>query len=110
MKEILSGVGSIPQKVSSLKLKLEQNFEEIKNMSESTVRRSLKKSLKISYKKISVMNQNNLIPEKFRKMAQSAALLKILSGYNVELIFIDEFSVNSRHSKYMDGQKEVKRH
>ena len=99
MKEVLSGVRSIPQKVSSLKLKFEQNFEEMKNISEFTVRRSLKKRMKMSYKKMSVMNPKILIPENFRKMTQSAALLKILPSCNVELIFIDEFSVNSRHSK-----------
>ena len=48
---------------------------------------------------MSVMNPKYLIPKIFRKMVQSAALLKILSGCNVELIFIDEFSVNSMHSK-----------
>ena len=111
MKGVLSGVGSITQKVSSLKLKLEQNFEEMKNISESTVRRSLKKSMKMSYKKMSAMNLKNLIPENFRKMTQSSALLKILSSCNVELIFIDEFSVNSRHSNIYGwierGKKEL---
>ena len=46
-----------------------------------------------------VMNPKNLISENFRKMTQSSALLKILLGCNVELIFIDEFRVKSRYSK-----------
>ena len=99
LKEILSKVTSYPHKVFSLKARLLHNFEDLKEVYESTLRRNLRKKLNMSFKKLTIMNSKTLAPDSFNKMMQSAALLKALSNYNIELIFIDEFSMNSRSSK-----------
>ena len=99
LKEVLSRVGQFPHWVSSLKWKLLNNFKELKEISDSTIRRNLRNKLNMSFKRMIVMNPKSLIPESFSKMIQSASLLKILSDFGVELIFIDEFSISSRSSK-----------
>ena len=99
LKEILSKVISYPHRVSSLKTRLLHNFEDLKEVSDSTLRRNLRKQLNMSSKKLTIMNPKTLAPDSFNKMVQSAALLKALSDYDIELIFIDEFSMNSRSSK-----------
>ena len=99
LREAICQINSSPQKVSSLKHKLLSNFEGLKDISDSTVRRSLKAQLNMSYRKITVMNPKALISEKIDKMIRSGALLKILSDYWIELIFIDEFSVSSKGHK-----------
>ena len=99
LKELLSGISSVPLKVSSIKNRLETNFEEMQNVSESTIRRDLKARLNMSYKRMSIVNPKNLTNENVWRMIQSATLLKILSNYDIELIFMDKFSINSRTSK-----------
>ena len=81
LREAICQINSSPQKVSSLKHKLLSNFEGLKDISDSTVRRSLKAQLNMSYMKITVMNPKALISEKIDKMIRSGALLKILSDY-----------------------------
>ena len=99
LKEFLSGISSVPLKVSSIKNRLEKNFEEMQNVSESTIRRDLKARLNMNYKRMSLVNPKNLTNENVWRMIQSATLFKILSNYDIELIFMDEFSINLRTSK-----------
>ena len=48
---------------------------------------------------MSIVNPKNLTNEYVWRIIQSATLLKILSNYDIELIFMDEFSIKSRTSK-----------
>ena len=99
LKEVIWTISSTPYKISNLKSKLEQNFEDLKGISDSTLRRDLRKSLNMRFKKLDVVNPNNITHENFGSMIQSGALLQVLSNYGIEIIFIDEFSINSRSHK-----------
>ena len=55
------------------------------------------------------MNLKALISEKIDKMIWSGALLKILSDYWIELIFIDEFSIRTKgHKAYGWAERDKK--
>ena len=51
LKEVIWTISSTPYKISNLKSKLEQNFEDLKGISDSTLRRDLRKSLNMRFKK-----------------------------------------------------------
>ena len=99
LKEVILIVSSTPYKISNLKSKLEQNFGDLKGISDSALGRDLRKSLNIRFKKLDVVNPNNITHENFGSMIQSGALLQVLSNYDIEIIFIGEFSINSRNHK-----------
>ena len=62
------------------------------------------------FKKLDVVNPNNITYENFGSMIQSGVLLQVLSNYNIEIIFIDEFSINSRSHKIFEWAEKGKRH
>ena len=78
LKEGVCRINQHPHKVSSIKSKLLSSYGDLRNVSDSTIRRSLKMKLNMSFKKLSIMNPKTFITDNFDKMIQSATLLKIL--------------------------------
>ena len=62
------------------------------------------------FKKLDVVNPNNINHENFGSMIQSGVLLQVLSNYSIEIILIDEFSINSRSHKILEWAEKGKRH
>ena len=85
--------------VELVKKKLLENFNDLGKVSLSTVRRTMKKRLRLSYKKVSKWEPKILTQSHFRKMLKSALLLQKLKEEQVEAVFIDKFSLNSRKYK-----------
>ena len=50
----------------------------------------------MNYSKMNVLNDNNITKESIINKNQSATLLKIISSYNIVLLFINEFNINLR--------------
>ena len=83
-----------------LKIDLEHQFPEAQNISLSTIGRCLKTPLQMSYKKLEKKSIPCVRPENIRKFFESSLLMLRLDQNNVELIYFDEFSVNTRHSSF----------
>ena len=54
---------------------------------------------------MSIVNSENLTHENVWRMIQSSTMLKILSNYDIELIFMDEFRLIQKLQKYTNGLK-----
>ena len=54
------------------------------------------------------MNPKTLNADNFDKKIQSGTLLKILQDYGIELIFIDEYNIISRVTRFTNWMKRVK--
>ena len=64
-----------------------------------TVRRIMKEDLKKSFKRVSIIEKYYRSEPNIRKFLESAHLLNWFENMNYTMIFIDEFSLNSRQSK-----------
>ena len=78
---------------------------EVKPISDTTVRRWMKRDLRMSFKKLERKNLNMFTPHKIRSFFESAAIQLKLEELRVEQIYIDEFSVNARHSNLYGWSK-----
>ena len=85
---------------NNIKNNLEEKFEELKEISKSTITRWLKKDLGCSYKKIEKKPEPALNNETLRKLMEVDLIQKQLYAQNIEVIYIDEFSINTRHHKF----------
>ena len=83
-----------------LKIDLEHQFPEAQNISLSTIGRCLKTLLQMSYKKLEKKPIPCVRPENIRKFFECSLLLLRLEQHSVELIYFDEFSVNTRHNSF----------
>ena len=71
----------------------------------------MKRDLSISFKKLERKNLNAFTPGKIRSLFESTAIQLKFWELEVEQIFIDEFSLNVRHSSFYDWSKRgEKRH
>ena len=77
----------------------------VKPISDTTVRRWMKRDLRMSFKKLEIKNLNMFTPNKIRSFFESAAIQLKLEELRVEQICIDEFSVNARHSNLYGWSK-----
>jgi hypothetical protein len=82
--------------VRMLKDAIEHNFEDIKTVSERTIRRTLKRDLRMSYKKLDKMVIKSKHPDNIRKFLEAAIVQVKLRSMNCELIFLDKFTVSTR--------------
>ena len=85
---------------SSVKSKLIDEFSEIGEVSSSTVDRFLKNEMNMSYKILEHKPAPATTLISIRKLLESASIHFELLSKGVELIFIDEFSVNTQHHKF----------
>ena len=90
-----------PLTLTELKSKLVSRYPWLVSIAKSTLSRWLKNDLLMSYTKMSNMNPKVLKAENILQIARCASLIFKLITNNVEIIFIDEFSVNDRsHKQY----------
>ena len=87
------------------------SYEEIDSIHKSTIIRCLKKDMNFSYKRLERRPAPSTTPEAVRKTLEGALVQQKLEERKVELIFMDEFSVNTRRDKFFGwGKKGWKRY
>ena len=79
--------------------------ENMDSISSTSIKRILKEKLNYSFKRISTLEHNSARPFNIRKFFESAILQIKLEENNFELIFIDEFSLSSKHNKLYGWSK-----
>ena len=84
----------------SIKQEVGQKYPDILNISESTIKRTLKSKFNYSYKKLSHRNIKLIQQGNVRKYIQSAALINRLSEDDWELIYFDGFGWDSRRQEF----------
>ena len=94
--------------IQSIKTKLLANFNEINDISEATVRRVVSKDLHFSFKILEIWNPSWWKHTVYSHSWNSMILLEIQSWCK-EVVYIDEFTVSSRHySNYGWAPKGIK--
>ena len=99
INNLITSQNGYPLTIYDVSLKLQEEFEDIVNVSKSTIRRRLKKDLKMSYKKVTKVNPNLFLATNITKMTKCAWVLKKLREQEIKIIFVDEFSVSARSFK-----------
>ena len=92
-----------------VKSSIHSQFLELVNISESTISRFLRNRLEYSYKKLERKPAPSLKSDSIRKLYEGALIQQIISDEEIEMIFIDEFSVNTRHHYFRGWEKEVQK-
>ena len=87
-------------KLASVRAHLIRNFPNAKIPCLSTIGRYMRTQLKLSYKTLEKKRTTSTRPKNWRKFFESAWVQSILENQGVELIYLDEFSINTRHLKY----------
>ena len=90
---------------SSISKRLVNNFPEMDKVSNSTIIRWLRNDLRWSFKKLERKPAPATTTNSKRLLLEGAAIQKKLLELDVEVIFIDEFSVNSRHHEFSGWTK-----
>ena len=75
------------------------NDKSFSNLSSFSIRKILKRDLKMAHKKADWIHQNYFRPENSRKFVESVAILMKLKCKNFKLIYFDEFKINMRNEK-----------
>ena len=99
IREIIAHQTKQPETLQSIRIKLKQHFVIEQRLSESIISRFLHSQLRMSYKKQSKINPKVMTPSGVAKVTKWAAVIKALIDRGDEVLFIDEFSVNSRTRK-----------
>ena len=89
----------------SIKKKLEEEFEDPKNISKSTITRWLKSDLNYSYKKMIRKPKPSLTHESLTKVMEAATIQHKLYSKGIEVIYVDEFLVNTRNHQFHGWSK-----
>ena len=105
LKILFNSTYKISVTVDYVRQSLTKSFEELKEVSASTISRTLKHRWGMSYKKLSKANPKIFNEEKYRQILQSAALLQKLRNSNIEMIYLDEFSFDPRKTKFYGWDK-----
>ena len=84
---------AIPMTLIIFQRSLLDKFDDIEYVSKTTISKTLKQNLKMSYKKISKIKIKTFKKENITNMLQSAALLQTLRSSSTEVVYLDVFFV-----------------
>ena len=84
----------------TVRAKLLEIFEDLSNISLWTIARCLKSKLKMSYRRFESRPIAAFRNEIIRKLFESASLQIKLDKRNIEMIFVDEFKLSSKHWRF----------
>ena len=87
-------------KLASERTHLIRKFPNEKIHCLSTIGGYMRTQLRLSYKTLEKKHPTSTRPENWRKFFESAWVQSILEKQGVELIYLDEFSINTRHLIY----------
>ena len=85
---------------SKIKAELNNNFSDMPNVHNSIISRYMNKELNLSFKKLEFIRPPALTQIAYRKIIESALLRIELMKKYFEIIYIDEFHVNTRHHRF----------
>ena len=86
--------------LNTLQRDIINNFHDLGEVSESTIRRVLKNLLHFRFKKLEKIEQKTTTAEHIRVFFETAAIIMKLEDKSVETIYFDEFSINSRRVNF----------
>ena len=86
--------------ISSIQKEFNSQTENSHRISISSCRRILKEDLKYSYKRCSTVSLKTLPPENIRRYHESVALLSKMKQEDVEVIFFDGFSLDTKKWRF----------
>ena len=87
-------------KTSNIKARLVNNFPELNGIANSTLNRWMKIQCKLSYKRLEKKPLSSILPENIRKVFEAAYVFSELMNKGIELIYFDEFTINTRHLQF----------
>ena len=87
-------------KLALVRAHLIRKFPNAKIPCLSTIGRYMRTQLRLSYKTLNKKHPTSTRQENWRKFFESAWVQSTLEKQGVELIYLDEFSINTRHLKY----------
>ena len=105
MKHYVDATKNQPVTVLRLRLELLKKFPNLGEVSCATIRRAMKKELGLSYRKLDVKAAKMMTKESERSMMENLGLANALEKKGVEIIYIDEFHFNTRHSRFRSWAK-----
>ena len=96
MTKVLADENTIKWIRTKLKNRLANEFIDIPKISDSTIGRFLKDELRWSYKKLEKKAAPTLTQVSWRKLLEGGMIQHKLISKNIETIYMDEFTVNTR--------------
>ena len=102
---LINGESAITSSVRDIKTQLLLKFPDFGSIHNCTIARWLKQELWWSYKQMEKKSIKTVTSESIRKFFESAYLQNIIASKGVEMIYIDEFSINTRHHKFRGWSK-----
>ena len=105
MKHYVEATKNQPVTVLRLRLELLKKFPNLGEVSCATIRRAMKKELGLSYRKLDVKVAKMMTKESERSVMENLGLVNALEKKGVEIIYIDEFHFNTRHSRFRGWAK-----
>ena len=100
IKKFIANSDSIAIKRNTVNSHLVQEFENFSKVVISTIGNYMKRYCSLSYKQLEGRYAYSISPDNSRKFLESAAIQQKFLNKGVELIFLDEFSLNTRHMRY----------
>lgn len=91
--------------VNDLKKRLLSQFGDIQSISDSTILRFLKSDMRWSFKKLEKKPAPSLTETSYKKVLKSSMIQQRLNELEVEIIYIDEFMVNTRSFSFRGWSK-----
>ena len=105
MKHYVEATKNQPVTVLRLRLELLKKFPNLGEISCVIIRRAMKKELGFSYRKLDVKAAKMMTKESERSVMENLGLVNALEKKGVEIIYINEFHFNTRHSRFRSWTK-----
>ena len=83
-----------------IRIELHKRFNEITKLSLSTIARCLKTKLNMSFKRLESKPFVSFSHENVRRLCESAWIQSKLDEAEIEMIYLDEFKLSSKHCKF----------
>ena len=100
IKEIVSKPLEAPLTLREILKLLKAKYDEWNWVLSEILRKFVKSKVKMSFKRISLIEQKTTTASNFRKALRVAWVIKTLLDIDWECVFIDEFSVSSKHNYF----------
>ena len=97
IRQLLTSAKSNFLSINSIKKKLLTNFEEISDISDTTVRKIVSKDLRFRFKKLDKIEPKTMTKDSIRSFLENSLILLEIQSQCIEVVYIDEFTVSSRN-------------
>ena len=87
-------------KTANIKAMLVSNYPELDGIANSTLNKWMKNHCGLSYKRLEKKPITAILPQNIKKVFEAAYVLTELINKGTELIYFDEFTINTRHLQF----------